>query len=164
MLDVGVLLALVGVTLLVAGLLMCVKHLGAETAGVQVFKLNVSAASWLMLVVMGVAMIGTVWYFDSEHHQKLPASEVPLGTVDESSFVDSFPDEPFTFGDDAALDALWNDCAAGSMPACDDLYQESPVDSAYEQFGATCGNDFSSDDPPETCADLTVSTVESSTA
>jgi len=52
--------------------------------------------------------------------------EAGFGTVD-------------TYGDDAYLDALWDDCAAGDMTACDALYQESPVGSGYEAFGDTCG-------------------------
>ncbi len=43
------------------------------------------------------------------------------------------------YGDDAYLDGLWDDCAAGDMTACDALYQESPAGSEYEQFGDTCG-------------------------
>ena len=44
-----------------------------------------------------------------------------------------------TYGDDAYLDGLWDDCAAGDMTACDALYQESPIGSEYETFGDTCG-------------------------
>jgi hypothetical protein len=43
------------------------------------------------------------------------------------------------YGSDPYLDALWDDCAAGAMTACDALYVESPVGSEYEEFGATCG-------------------------
>jgi hypothetical protein len=48
--------------------------------------------------------------------------------------------EPFAYGDDPALDALWDSCEAGDMASCDQLYRESPVDSEYESFGDTCGN------------------------
>ena len=44
-----------------------------------------------------------------------------------------------TYGDDPDLDALWDLCEIGDWLACDDLYLESPVDSEYEFFGATCG-------------------------
>ena len=40
---------------------------------------------------------------------------------------------------DAELDALYYSCANGDMQACDDLYMQSPVDSACEAFGDTCG-------------------------
>lgn len=43
------------------------------------------------------------------------------------------------YGDDPALDALWDDCAAGDMAACDELYWSSPVGSDYEDFGENCG-------------------------
>jgi hypothetical protein len=46
---------------------------------------------------------------------------------------------PDGYGDDPALDALWDECEAGSMAACDDLYAESPFLSDYEEFGDTCG-------------------------
>jgi hypothetical protein len=47
--------------------------------------------------------------------------------------------EPFTYGDDPELDALWDECEAGSADACDSLWLESPVDSEYEEFGYSCG-------------------------
>jgi hypothetical protein len=47
--------------------------------------------------------------------------------------------EPFTYGDDPELDALWDACAEGSAEACDDLWAQSPVDSEYEDFGYSCG-------------------------
>jgi hypothetical protein len=37
------------------------------------------------------------------------------------------------------VDSLRDDCAAGVMQACDDLYDESPVGSDDEEFGWTCG-------------------------
>ena len=59
-------------------------------------------------------------------------------------------DDPFgsadsdanAYGDDPALDALYDDCAAGDATACDDLYVQSPPDSEYEQFAGTCGDRF----------------------
>ncbi|RMI08817.1 DUF4190 domain-containing protein [Cellulomonas triticagri] len=56
------------------------------------------------------------------------------GTVSCSAFEDGF-----TYGDNAELDALWDACAAGDATACDTLYESAPVDSEYEEFGATCG-------------------------
>ncbi|MFW2513941.1 DUF4190 domain-containing protein [Demequina sp. SO4-13] len=47
--------------------------------------------------------------------------------------------EGSAYGDDPALDALWDDCAAGDNTACDDLYSESPLGSEYEEFGDSCG-------------------------
>jgi hypothetical protein len=49
-------------------------------------------------------------------------------------------DGPYDYGDDATLDALWDECAAGSGEACDSLFFDSPIGSMYEAFGNTCGN------------------------
>ena len=46
---------------------------------------------------------------------------------------------PTTYGDDPALDVLWDACAAGDGQACGDLYFDAPFDSEYEEFGRTCG-------------------------
>lgn len=46
---------------------------------------------------------------------------------------------PCTYGDDPALDVLWDDCDAGSGAACDALFFDSPSGSEYEHFGDTCG-------------------------
>jgi hypothetical protein len=42
-------------------------------------------------------------------------------------------------GEDAALDALWDSCAAGFGQACDELFDQAVMASEYEDFGATCG-------------------------
>ena len=55
----------------------------------------------------------------------------------------------FTYGDDPLLDALYDECAAGSGSACDDLFFGSPSGSEYESFGGTCGERF----PEETSFD-----------
>ncbi len=39
----------------------------------------------------------------------------------------------------AELDRLYNNCADGSMSACDDLYWEADIDSPEEEFASTCG-------------------------
>lgn len=59
---------------------------------------------------------------------------------------------PTSYGDDPVLDALWDACAAGDGSACDELWESSPVGSAYEEFGVTCG------ERPEVldCGDLAV--------
>jgi len=46
------------------------------------------------------------------------------------------------YGEDPALDRLWDACADGDAEACDSLYWESPVGSEYERFGDTCGDRF----------------------
>ena len=44
------------------------------------------------------------------------------------------------YGDDAALDRLWDLCEDGDWDACDDLYWDSPIGSGYEAYGASCGD------------------------
>lgn len=44
-----------------------------------------------------------------------------------------------SYGDNPVLDALWDRCEDGDGEACDELYFSSQVDSAYEEFGDTCG-------------------------
>lgn len=52
-------------------------------------------------------------------------------------FTDSF--EPWTYGDDQELDALWDACSVGDAIACLDLFFDSPFDSVYEALGDHCG-------------------------
>jgi hypothetical protein len=87
---------------------------------------------------------------------KDPASETPVSTMSEAAFEESFADEPYAFGDDGDLDQLWLSCESGAMQACDDLYQQSPVGSEYETFGATCGEIFEMENAPEFCVDAPI--------
>ncbi|MEL6984719.1 MAG: hypothetical protein AAFO29_19990 [Actinomycetota bacterium] len=48
--------------------------------------------------------------------------------------------QPVGLGDDPALDRLWLACEEGSGEACDQLFDEAPVNTAYEAFGLTCGD------------------------
>lgn len=47
--------------------------------------------------------------------------------------------EPQRYGDDARLDLLYTACQKGSGPACDQLFDASPLGSEYEEFASTCG-------------------------
>lgn len=49
------------------------------------------------------------------------------------------------------LEVLYENCDQGDMQACDDLYLESPFDSAEEAFGDSCGN---RNDPAGWCVDI----------
>lgn len=51
----------------------------------------------------------------------------------------AFDDAPVTYGDDPDLDVLWDSCGSGDGKACDDLFDQAPIGSEYEQFGVTCG-------------------------
>lgn len=48
--------------------------------------------------------------------------------------------QPVGLGDDPRLDRLWLACEEGSGADCDLLFQEAPVNTAYETFGLTCGD------------------------
>lgn len=43
------------------------------------------------------------------------------------------------YGDDPTLDLLWDACENGNNQACDDLYLDAPLGSAYLEFARTCG-------------------------
>lgn len=73
--------------------------------------------------------------------------------------VDGVIPQPMAYGDDAALDALWDQCQAGSGLACDQLFDGAPLNSAYEEFAGTCGNRTQE----LRCADVYVLPGESST-
>lgn len=62
--------------------------------------------------------------------------------------------DPQTYGDDPELDAYWDDCAAGDLEACDDLYMHAPVETEYHEFASTCGG---TEEVPRraTCANFT---------
>jgi hypothetical protein len=62
------------------------------------------------------------------------------GASDGSAGDDPAAGEPMRYGDDPELDALWDACEDGDWDACDDLYWSTPIDSRYEEFGATCGD------------------------
>lgn len=61
-------------------------------------------------------------------------------------------EEPYTLGDDPTLDALWRSCENGNDDDCDRLFDVSPIGSAYELFGETCGLELDTDLAP--CADV----------
>jgi len=46
--------------------------------------------------------------------------------------------EPTGLGSDPVLDQWAQQCHDGTMSACDDLYDTSDLDSAYEDYGDTC--------------------------
>lgn len=48
--------------------------------------------------------------------------------------------EPFGYGEDATFDGLWDLCSVGDGRACDDLFFDTPIGSAYEAFGRLCGD------------------------
>ncbi len=61
------------------------------------------------------------------------------GCADRFEVVPPEAEAPGDLGADPELDALATACFEGDAGACDDLYLRSPVDSASETYGATCG-------------------------
>ena len=55
-----------------------------------------------------------------------------IGTIDGSGAG--------SYGDNAQLDKLYDQCGAGDYAACDTLYMESDFGSEYERYGDTCGD------------------------
>jgi hypothetical protein len=78
------------------------------------------------------------------------------GTADEGDKEEDQPDDTSSgdaqgYGDDPALDALWDECEAGIFQSCDDLYMDSGFGTEYEEFGDTCGN---RNEPSGYCVDV----------
>jgi hypothetical protein len=48
-------------------------------------------------------------------------------------------------GEDADFDDLAEECFDGDFASCDTLYSDTPADSDYEAYGATCGGRLPSD-------------------
>lgn len=68
--------------------------------------------------------------------------------------VEQFPPvPPVDLGADPELDQLAQECFAGDLDSCDDLYVESPPLSAYEEYAATCGGRIKTYGVPY-CSDL----------
>ncbi len=60
--------------------------------------------------------------------------EDPMGPVEQFP-----PVEPGDLGPDPVLNTYAEDCFAGELQACDDLYYEAPPMSEYESYATTCG-------------------------
>jgi hypothetical protein len=117
-----------GFILVFAGIFMAVGGIANVKAGGSAVKsISIEGPSWLILVAIGAGVIVFGGYTYREDKSEAPAPTTTLA------------DEPYDYGDDIVLDALYEDCDLGSMVACDRLYQQSPGSSAYEYFGITCG-------------------------
>jgi hypothetical protein len=75
-----------------------------------------------------------------------PTTTLPGETVPATSLPGPAPSgdippasqQPTGLGDDPNLDALAQSCYDGDMQACDDLFDQAPVGSAYFEYGDTC--------------------------
>jgi hypothetical protein len=136
-------LILLGFGLVIAGVFFAVGGLtaGKEGASGTALKgVSVQGPSWLIMVAIGVGVIlFGAWQFE-EKQSDVKAQPVATVTQPDEDLEDDFATGPFDYGDDAALDRLYDQCERGIMVKCDKLFIESPEDSEYEWWGATCGN------------------------
>jgi len=73
-------------------------------------------------------------------------------TPDPTTTTSTEPDEGTP--DDDVFATLSDECGAGDMQSCDDLYFAAPVDSLDETFGATCGTRTDGGNPGGCTADV----------
>ncbi len=77
-----------------------------------------------------------------------------LGDEDLGDDLGGLDGSSFTYGDDPALDGLWDACSLGDMASCDELYWSSDYGTDYEEFGGTCGGQLVADEAMYgTCAE-----------
>lgn len=113
-----------GIILIVAGLVFAWIGKGAEAGEMHAFKVDISGKSWLILVVVGAALIVTERSLPDNHVADAPA----IGTLDTVVY------------DYDRLSTLWDECGAGNDTSCNSLYSESPADSDWEAYGSSCGD------------------------
>jgi hypothetical protein len=88
---------------------------------------------WLW-VVLGVVAAGILIGLLAAGDEEPDGPGDPVDVPPEEEIV-----EPFTYGDDSDLDALWDGCESGDSAACDDLVDQSPAGSEYADFAELCG-------------------------
>ena len=75
----------------------------------------------------------------SSSEQSPPSSsEAPGSPSGGGSSIPPAAAQPEGLGDDPVLNEYAQSCYDGDMQACDDLYEESEIDSLYETYGGTC--------------------------
>ena len=113
-----VVLIVLGFGLVGVGLVFAFGGVASDRAGGEAMRgIRLEGPAWLILVGLGVGVIlFGVWRFDTNGG-----------------------DEPPVDDGDAFLDDLWDSCAVGDWPACNELYLWAPIESDYELFGASCG-------------------------
>ena len=85
-----------------------------------------SSTTMIALIVAGVLVLAGI------------GAAVWFGLRGDDSGVPPATQEPTGLGSDPVMDRYAQECYDGDMEACDDLFRESPVDSAYETYGGTC--------------------------
>jgi hypothetical protein len=136
-------LIVLGCILVGIGIFFAVRGIGNAEAGGGAQSVNLKGPSWLMLVIVGAALVVFgAWHQNKSEGPPTTTTTTPVATTTPTtttipqttaSFV------PSDYGDDPTLDLYYEDCDAGSMMACDQLYQLAPAGTPYEYFGLTCG-------------------------
>ena len=108
---------------------------GLQYAGTAPQKSN--KALWIILGVVGLIILITIGavIFVINKARNAVEDNFNLDDITNTLTGDSY-------GDNAALDALWDACTAEDWQACDDLYDQSDIGSEYEAYGDTCGNKY----------------------
>lgn len=101
-------------------------------------KLVVGLMAGLALLIAVVAVALVVVLRSDGDSSGGSGSAIPEATSD-----------PEGLGDDPLFDDYAEDCHDGDMEACDDLFRESPLGSAYELYGGTCAGRQSDTDARE---------------
>jgi hypothetical protein len=109
-------------------------HLGQWVAGPP--ATSTAAAVATLVPVGAVAVVATVALAVSGSSTVVVDD---FGTGYTGSGVPSDPPSPGDADFDVRFDGDAQDCHDGDVSACDDLYAETPVGDAYEEYGSTCG-------------------------
>lgn len=125
---------------------------GMATAGIVLGWIGVIGTALLVVSIVALAALGEE--AEQSFERTGEAIEGASDSVpDTTSPRTASPTEggSGTYGSDAVLDRLWDECEAGNFASCDKLYMDSPFGSEYEEFGDTCGNRNA---PSGYCVDL----------
>lgn len=123
-------------TSVVGTLLVCLAVLGYLAT-----KRGNAAAFVAIALLLPYLLIAAVAY--AELGRASSAMESIFGGDDAPSlFEDSSDSTDGTYGSDPDLDALQDECVAGSIDACNDLYLQAPSGSEYESTAQENGGGF----------------------
>lgn len=84
-------------------------------------------------------------YFNSGYGTEYEEFAITCGGTDTDNygFCDSSGSTDgsgaMNYGDDATLDALYDECEGGDLAACDTMWWDSEIGSEYEELAETCG-------------------------
>lgn len=100
-------------------------------------KLVVGIVAGVAVLIIGVAVALVV---------ALRSDDGGGSSGSDDSGIPEATSDPDGLGDDPELDRYAEDCHDGDMTACDELFLESPLGSAYELYGGSCAGRQSNTD------------------